>query len=221
MLDIKDIRLNTEEYKRRLGTRGVKPEEIDELVAEDKKRRELLVETENLIREANSLGILEEVFLLSGVSLGFSVNCPVTYVTDKVMSKITELRTSKVIAIVSKSISHEYKGTKYLMLDNISDDPNMKVEVREEFIRHIKREMASITFLVQAILKLSRFESNTITFYPKEVSVQKIIDAVISNVSNLSDLKSINAYSFPFPILSPAKYKIFWYSCIISPLNPA
>ena len=32
MLDIKDIRLNTEEYKRRLGTRGVKPEEIDELV---------------------------------------------------------------------------------------------------------------------------------------------------------------------------------------------
>ena len=48
MLDIKDIRLNTEEYKRRLGTRGVKPEEIDELVAEDKKRRELLVETENL-----------------------------------------------------------------------------------------------------------------------------------------------------------------------------
>ena len=54
MLDIKDIRLNTEEYKRRLGTRGVKPEEIDELVAEDKKRRELLVETENLKKERNA-----------------------------------------------------------------------------------------------------------------------------------------------------------------------
>ena len=55
MLDIKDIRLNTEEYKRRLGTRGVKPEEIDELVAEDKKRRELLVETENLKKERNEV----------------------------------------------------------------------------------------------------------------------------------------------------------------------
>lgn len=55
MLDIKDIRLNTEEYKRRLGIRGVKPEEIDELVAEDKKRRELLVETENLKKERNEV----------------------------------------------------------------------------------------------------------------------------------------------------------------------
>lgn len=93
-----------------------------------------------------------------------------------------------------QDISHQLKTpltSINIMLDNISDDPNMSVEVREEFIRHIKREMASITFLVQAILKLSRFESNTITFYPKEVSVQKIIDAVISNVSNLSDLKNI------------------------------
>lgn len=93
-----------------------------------------------------------------------------------------------------QDISHQLKTpltSINIMLDNISDDPNMSVEVREEFIRHIKREMASITFLVQAILKLSRFESNTITFYPKEVSVQKIINAVISNVSNLSDLKNI------------------------------
>ena len=93
-----------------------------------------------------------------------------------------------------QDISHQLKTpltSINIMIDNISDDPNMSVEVREEFIRHIKREMTSITFLVQAILKLSRFESNTITFYPKEVSVQKIIDAVISNVSNLSDLKNI------------------------------
>ncbi len=93
-----------------------------------------------------------------------------------------------------QDISHQLKTpltSINIMLDNISDDPNMKVEVREEFISHIKREMASITFLVQAILKLSKFESNTITFYPKEVSVQKIIDTVISNVSNLSDLKNI------------------------------
>ena len=72
-----------------------------------------------------------------------------------------------------QDISHQLKTpltSINIMLDNISDDPNMKTEVREEFIRHIKREMASITFLVQAILKLSKFESNTITFYPKEVS---------------------------------------------------
>lgn len=109
-----------------------KIKEINKL--RNKKYRDLegkfVVETENLIREANSLGKIEDIFLLSGVSLGFSVNCPVTYVTDKVMSKITELRTSKVIAIVSKSVSHEYKGTKYLMLDNISDPGNLGTIIR-------------------------------------------------------------------------------------------
>nr|DAF11200.1 MAG TPA: hypothetical protein [Caudoviricetes sp.] len=35
------------------------------------------------------------------------------------------------------------------------------------------------------------------------------------------DLKSTNAYSFPNPILSPAKYKRFLYSSIICPAYPA
>lgn len=93
-----------------------------------------------------------------------------------------------------QDISHQLKTpltSINIMLDNISDDPNMKLEVREEFIRHIKKEMANITFLVQAILKLSKFEANTVTFHSKEVSTQKIVDAVISNLSNLSDLKNI------------------------------
>src|SRR5699024_9060841 len=40
---------------RRLGTRGVQPEEIDNLLAEDKKRRELLNRTEELKRQRNDV----------------------------------------------------------------------------------------------------------------------------------------------------------------------
>lgn len=48
MLDMKLIRTETEYVKERLATRGVAPEKIDELVANDAKRRSMIQETEKL-----------------------------------------------------------------------------------------------------------------------------------------------------------------------------
>lgn len=53
MLDIRSIRQNPQEYKERLGLRGVAEAEIDELLALDEKRRELLVQTESLKQKRN------------------------------------------------------------------------------------------------------------------------------------------------------------------------
>lgn len=55
MLDIKMIRQNTDEIKERLATRGVKAEKIDALIEKDKRRRELLVETEGLKQKRNEV----------------------------------------------------------------------------------------------------------------------------------------------------------------------
>ncbi len=55
MLDVKMIRQDPEKFKERLGTRGVKEEEIDDLLAEDQKRRQLLGETEELKRKRNNV----------------------------------------------------------------------------------------------------------------------------------------------------------------------
>ena len=94
-----------------------------------------------------------------------------------------------------QDISHQIKTpltSINIMLDNIIDDPDMDIDVRQNFVRNIKREITNITFLIQSILKLSKFESNTIDFIKEEVSVNKIIKEVIKNVSNLCDLKDIN-----------------------------
>lgn len=53
MLDIKKIRQNPDFYKEKLGTRGVQPEEIDEVLTLDEKRRTLLQETEAMKAERN------------------------------------------------------------------------------------------------------------------------------------------------------------------------
>lgn len=55
MLDIKMIRQNTDEVKARLKTRNVDPAKIDALLGEDKRRRELLVESEGLKQKRNEV----------------------------------------------------------------------------------------------------------------------------------------------------------------------
>ena len=94
-----------------------------------------------------------------------------------------------------QDISHQLKTpltSINIMLDNIIDNPEMDIEIRQDFVKQIKREINNITFLVQSILKLSKFEANTITFNQEEVLVKKIINETVKNVSNLSDLKNVN-----------------------------
>lgn len=91
-------------------------------------------------------------------------------------------------------ISHQLKTpltSILIMLDNIIDDPDMEVDVREDFIRNIKREVSSISFLVQSLLKLSKLDTNTVHFIIEEVSADRIAKESMQNVSMLSDLREV------------------------------
>lgn len=93
-----------------------------------------------------------------------------------------------------EDISHQLKTpltSILVMIDNLIDDEDMDSTTREEFIRDIKREVVNINFLVQALLKLSKFDSNTVQFIKKEIFIKDIIDESIKNVSSLCDLRNI------------------------------
>lgn len=92
-------------------------------------------------------------------------------------------------------ISHQLKTpitSILVMLDNIIDDPDMDSAVREDFIRSIKREISSISFLVQTLLKLSKLDTNTINFVVEEVSAEKLVKEAMQNVSMLGDLREVD-----------------------------
>jgi len=94
-----------------------------------------------------------------------------------------------------EDISHQLKTpltSILVMLDNIIEDPDMDINVRNDFVRDIKRNFVNINFLVQALLKLSKFDANTVHFIKKEYNLKNIVDESIKNVSTLCDLRNIN-----------------------------
>lgn len=91
-------------------------------------------------------------------------------------------------------ISHQLKTpltSILVILENLIDSPDMDSELRADFLQDIKREIMNINFLVQALLKLSKLDSDTVVFLREEVSVRKVVEAAIQNVVVLCDLKNV------------------------------
>jgi signal transduction histidine kinase len=91
-------------------------------------------------------------------------------------------------------ISHQLKTpltSILIILDNLIDNPDMDDDIKEDFIRDIKREVTNITFLVQSILKLSRIDTNTIDFIEENVYLNDVVMESIKNLASVCDLKNI------------------------------
>ena len=77
------------------------------------------------------------------------------------------------------------------LLDNIIENPNMDTATRNEFVKDIRREIININFLVQALLKLSKFDANAVEFINKEVNIKQMLDSAVKNIMPLCDLKKV------------------------------
>ena len=115
-----------------------------------------------------------------------------------VMLKEAALNSNKDKLNLKKSledISHKLKTpltSILVLLDNLIDEPDMDSSIRNDFIIDIKRNVININFLVQALLKLSKFDANTVHFIKKENDLEMIVGEAIKNVSTLCDLRNIN-----------------------------
>lgn len=93
-----------------------------------------------------------------------------------------------------EDISHQLKTplTSILInIENITENPNMDEKTKEKFLKEIKRETYNIKQLVETLLKLSKFDVNSVEFINKEIKISKLIEESINKTEVLADLKNI------------------------------
>lgn len=91
-------------------------------------------------------------------------------------------------------ISHQLKTpftSILIILDNLIDNPDMPQDMRNDFMRDIKREIVNINFLVASMLTLSKFDSCTVEFSQEEVVVKDLIEEVMKRNAVLADLRNV------------------------------
>ena len=77
-----------------------------------------------------------------------------------------------------------------LMIDNLMEGDMSKEEERK-LLTSINRKIKSTNFLIESLLKLSKFDANTITFNNTSQKIDKILNSVEENLRDLLDLHEV------------------------------
>ena len=113
---------------------SVNNDRIKELVKlKDKKYRDLndvfFVEGKDMCDLAYEYGLLREIYILDGYDNIYD-GIPITYVTDSVMNKISDMFSiSEYFGVCSKKVENNI-GNRLLILDNIQDPGNLGTIIR-------------------------------------------------------------------------------------------
>jgi len=164
-----------------------------------------LIETFNLVEEAEKENLLLEVFLLEGEVLPFSVSCSINYVTEEVMNKIKSINTSKVIGVCEKKENFSSLGEKILLLDGVQDPGNLGTIIRSSVafgVDTIVLSLDSCDLYNDKVIRASEgaiFKINVIREDLKSI-ISEIkdlgIDIYGTDVSNGIDVSSVSSLKY-------------------------
>ena len=94
------------------------------------------------------------------------------------------------------NISHQLKTpltSISLLIDNLCDN-DVDPETSQEFLNDIKMQIESINYLIIALLKLSRFDANVITFKKENINAKQLCIDVLKHIDVIRDLKNITIH---------------------------
>lgn len=94
------------------------------------------------------------------------------------------------------NISHQLKTpltSILIMTDNLLDE-QMDEKLQKEFLEDIQYQVENMNFLIIAMLKLSRFDADVVSFKRETLNVKSLLLASLKNVNALADAKNITIH---------------------------
>lgn len=94
------------------------------------------------------------------------------------------------------NISHQLKTpltSILIMTDNLLDE-QMDEKTRKEFLEDIQYQVENMNFLIIAMLKLSRFDADVVSFKRETLNVKSLLLSSLKNVNALADAKNITIH---------------------------
>lgn len=98
----------------------------------------------------------------------------------------------KALADSVSDISHQLKTpltSAMIMLDNLTDNPDMDPATRRKFIAEAARQVDSMKWMVVSMLKISRLDAGVVEFEEKEFSLDEMIASGTESLEVLAELK--------------------------------
>ncbi len=92
-------------------------------------------------------------------------------------------------------ISHQLKTpltSCLILLDNMTESTHMEEGTRRQFVAEITRQLTSVNWLVQVLLKLSRLDAGVVELKEEEIRIQQLLEQSIDKVALLAEWKEIS-----------------------------
>ncbi|MFI3261042.1 MAG: HAMP domain-containing sensor histidine kinase [bacterium] len=161
-------------------------------------------------RKSNLKEINDIILLLDGINKGnfdieiekyletdFSKLRNTIYKTTVLLKEQTEFLTNDRVLLKNNlaDVSHQIRTpltSISLMLESIIDDKDMDSSKKEEFLNKIYNKIESVNYLVEVLLKLSKFDASSIEFKQEYTSVYELLENIKGSLEDLAREKKVN-----------------------------
>ena len=159
-----------------------------------KKRDKELQELLQLLKRINEKNY--KIDIKKNIEGDYSLLLNELYKTAVMLNEQTELskKDKESLKDSLSDISHQLRTpltSINLMIDNVLNEETSEEE-KKKLLKDINHKIKNMVFLVESLLKLSKFDANVITFKQEKIEIIKILDDVKDNLSLLLDLKDIS-----------------------------